>query len=499
MERNTPDGTRTWLSEEFNRPGWHSARVAQELSNEVLNMVLMRYHQYPQAAKLGLLFALLYVRKSDFPRMQVSIHKILAQAKQDTDDWVRTTAHILDKVSENRVDDKRITKLNMDVETCYDAFGTLLNDISNGVKEHGISFHANEYAVMIPEIREECIYGTEVYKSNRPTLKQHFTLRTPSNQTLRAEHRKKVLQALVDKERAEMTSPTSPTKTTPPASAAATPVTGMTRPLPGSSTNIHGPAAKRQAIAPPSQNLFINRGGGPQQGGMRRPPPSRPTAPGAASLFNTRAQARPMAAPAPGASSMFIPSRKGSLGGARPAPVRSVLPITPTSASASSATANQPPTPTTPKGFQKQSRVQMLDFTESNKMLQDNNRNIDEAEKRLKGQREQQKHENALRRQQQREEEAKWKASAKSVKRQRTSTTSTAVGETSQPPSPTHPTSSRSPSQPSSPTLPSDNIAKSPTPTTSSLPPNDANDENYLQDPSRTFKGNPSSSSSMAV
>ena len=76
MERNTPDGICTWLSEEFNRPGWQSTRVAQELSNEVLDMVLMRYDHYHQSAKLGVLFALLYVRKNDLLRMKWTMQKV---------------------------------------------------------------------------------------------------------------------------------------------------------------------------------------------------------------------------------------------------------------------------------------------------------------------------------------------------------------------------------------------------------------------------------------
>ena len=225
---------------------------------------------------------------------------------------------------------------------------------------------------MIDEAREDCIYGTEVYNANKPTLKQHFALKTPVEQTTRAKHRKQALQALVDKERAEMALPVSPTA---PSNVNPTTAAGVVRPLPASSMN-GGPAAKRQAIAPPSQNLFISRGN--QQGGMRRPPPASRPAPGAASLFNTRPNTRPIPTSAPGASSMFIPSRKGSLGAARPAPVRPVIPIP---SSSSAAPSNNPPTPTTPKGFQKQSRVQMLDFTESSKMLQDNNRKKDEAEK----------------------------------------------------------------------------------------------------------------------
>ncbi|KAI7860674.1 hypothetical protein BDC45DRAFT_2402 [Circinella umbellata] len=366
----------------------------------------------------------------------MKMSRFFDRATQDTDDWVQMTAHILQGVPMER-------KLDMNVETWSDSFGILLNDIGNGVKQNGISFHANEYAVMIDEAREDCIYGTEVYNANKPTLKQHFALKTPPQQTTRAKHRKQALQALVDKERAEMVLPISPTT---PGSMNTTTTTapGVTRSLPISSMN-GGPAPKRQAIAPPSQNLFIGRGN------PRRPPlSSRPMAPGANSLFNTRPNTRPIPTSAPGAFSMFIPSRKGSLGAARPAPVRPVIPIP---SSSSAAPSNNPPTPTTPKGFQKQSRVQMLDFTESNQMLQDNNRKKGEAEQRLKDQQEQLKQENALRRQQQREEAAKWKkTNAKPAKRQRTSSVSTSR-ESSDPPSSPSQTTTTPPSNPSSPTL----------------------------------------------
>ncbi|KAI8147515.1 hypothetical protein BJV82DRAFT_349454 [Fennellomyces sp. T-0311] len=287
----------------------------------------------------------------------------------------------------------------MDVQS----FGTLFNDISQVVKSKGISFHARETAVMTEEAREHCIYGTEVYKSDKPTLTHHFNVKTPFNETQATKHRREMFQSLLQREQADRqrssVSPTTPTARAFPSSV--------------------GPSAKRQAVQAPQGGLFV-----PRQRPVR--PPAARAAPGSSSLFNTRPQTRPpMPGAPPGSSSMFIPSRKNSLGAARPPAIRTVVP--PTSASAA---------PTTPKGFQKQSRVQMLDFNESTKMLQDNNRNIDEAEKNLKAQKEQQKHENALRRQAVREEEARWKASARASKRQRTDSVSTSREQSSEPPSP---------------------------------------------------------------
>ncbi|KAI9492465.1 hypothetical protein BDB00DRAFT_828354 [Zychaea mexicana] len=433
MERNTPEGIHAWLSEEFSRPGWQSARVAQEISSEVLDMVLRRYDQYHQSAKVGILFSLLCIRKNDLLRLKPTMQKFFARAVQDTDNWVQTTAHILQDVPTDR-------KLNMNIEEWSASFGTLLTDLCSTVKEKGISFHANEYATMIPEAREDFVYGTDAFKANKPTLKRHFVLKTPPEQTARTKHRKQVLKALVDKERAELaataaTTPVSPT----------TPLmnSGMVRPVPGS---LNGPATKRQALAPPSQNLFINRSqaaaaaaGGPRRTMVGGSQPPRP-APGANSLFNTRPQTRPMGAP--GASSMFIPSRKGSLGGStRPPPVRTVPP----SASIGN-NIGSPVPPTTPKGFQKQSRVQMVDFSESTRMLQDNDRNAKEAKEKEKAEKEAQKQENLLRRQREREENQRFKEKARVAKRQRVTSSTVADANSETPTSPlNHPSASSSP------------------------------------------------------
>ncbi|KAI9308250.1 hypothetical protein BJ944DRAFT_260625 [Cunninghamella echinulata] len=74
-DKSTPDSIRTWLVEEFSAPGWHSSIVAQELSDDVLDIIYTQFGQYDKSTKIGILFSLLYIRKGEFPSMLRNVIK----------------------------------------------------------------------------------------------------------------------------------------------------------------------------------------------------------------------------------------------------------------------------------------------------------------------------------------------------------------------------------------------------------------------------------------
>lgn len=75
-DKSTSETIRTWLMDEFNAPGWHSAVVAQELSEDILDTVSMQFSGYDKATKIGLLFSLLHMRKGELAAKLDNVMKV---------------------------------------------------------------------------------------------------------------------------------------------------------------------------------------------------------------------------------------------------------------------------------------------------------------------------------------------------------------------------------------------------------------------------------------
>lgn len=202
------------------------------------------------------------------------------------------------------------------------------------VKQDGISFHPTEYALLTKEAQPECPYASKVYRSDEPTHDQHFKLNSTAMDKSNAD-RQQLFQELLKKNDAN-------------ARRSMSPPTKMGRP------GVVGP-------------------NGPLQGRPRPPPPT-----GMFRRYPNASQQPPSSmAPKPAAKSLFIPSRarKPSLGSAsnftkmpQGMPNRPPLP--------------SPSADSTPKGFLRQSRVQMIDFNENTSLEKSNAEEINAAKER---------------------------------------------------------------------------------------------------------------------
>jgi hypothetical protein len=62
-DRNTPEGVENWLIQSSTNPWSFPSIVGPELTREILQHICNRWSSYPSNIKLGVLFALLCIRK----------------------------------------------------------------------------------------------------------------------------------------------------------------------------------------------------------------------------------------------------------------------------------------------------------------------------------------------------------------------------------------------------------------------------------------------------
>lgn len=247
------------------------------------------------------------------------------------------------------------------------------------VNSNGFGFHPTEFMAIQTTAQPICPHTNESYKSNEPTLTRHFSLSTVESDLISDTARKNRFDSILQAEN-ELDSPlTSPTTYTP---------TRYSFPTPSGNTNnnnINNPSLgsiltstsaatgnilHRPPTTPTSSSSIYARSGMDNTKIIGRPPPPRP---------------RP--AP-PSGSNLFISkpiTRKPSLGtnDNRPSFLRPSGP----------ARFNRPPLPNNnpqvrpmarqegemPRGFIKQSRVQMLDFNDATTLQENNAKAIDSA------------------------------------------------------------------------------------------------------------------------
>lgn len=70
-DKTTARGIKEWLEEEFGAEGgWRSSQVAQELSEDVVRTIRRDFRGYDRQAKLGVLFSIFQLRRSERQFMQ---------------------------------------------------------------------------------------------------------------------------------------------------------------------------------------------------------------------------------------------------------------------------------------------------------------------------------------------------------------------------------------------------------------------------------------------
>ncbi|KAI8335045.1 hypothetical protein BC941DRAFT_431085 [Chlamydoabsidia padenii] len=371
-DKSTSETIRNWLLDEFNTPGWHSAVVAQELSEDILDTVSMQFTGYDKATKIGILLSLLHIRKGELAIKLDNVTKIIGFASQDQDEWVRLLGDLLYNFPTTK-------RLNLGSNEWSNQAQSTLNNITNTVHEKGLGFHPDEFMMIQQNAWPACHYTNDSYKSNEPTLVKHFQLGNNKDVTISDTERQSRFNALIQAEDDMMAleSPlTSPTYNT----SNRFPIVGSNNNSNSSSINTdnnvtYPMAATGSSTGRPPPALY-NRGSVDGRTNLRPPPPRpRPGASASSSLFIQRPMLRKPSLGSDSNKPSFLrpsgparfnrppPANPSSLY-TNPAPPRSTMPR---------------PEGSIPKGFIKQSRVQMLDFDNATRLQEDNTKAIDTA------------------------------------------------------------------------------------------------------------------------
>ncbi|KAM3582103.1 hypothetical protein VKS41_005533 [Umbelopsis sp. WA50703] len=257
----------------------------------------------------------------------------LERASKDTEEWVVVTAHALKGFPTK-------SGLNFDLESATDKFADALNHISSAMSKHGISFHPKEFAYMDKKRLPACSSASKDFQKLVPTVKQHFKLSKNSTSTISREGRLSQLRAIAKE------SSFSPQQST--------------------TSSLTPPTAAGSAAG--SENIAVKPGAGRGQPGS--------------SLFIQRPGNRvPMRKPSTGSKPSFLRAGNAS----RPNPVStqpraSIQSILSGGANAQTSAEDS----STPKGFIKPSKIQMIDINESAAIQE----NIDKANAEVQAQNE---------------------------------------------------------------------------------------------------------------
>ncbi|ORY95312.1 hypothetical protein BCR43DRAFT_492778 [Syncephalastrum racemosum] len=341
-----------WASQEFGHQDlWCSRRTAQDLSaNFGLRKVREDFHLLNRSEKLGVLLSLVHMRKDDI--YADGIQEILNRASQDDDEWVKFIGVVL---QQPLVDPTTL-------EASSAIWTELLNRVGTIIEEQGQSFRPEEFALLRKEVRDAqytCPVATDTFKSDKLTLKHHFTLKSDQVDHDKQNDRQVRFDAILQRDRQQRNAGKPDMRP------------GLHRRT-SSNPNIAGRAV------PPTMQAPTRYPGQPMQARPTVRPPVRPPV-------------RPASRSTPAASLFIKAPRQRAPSGQGPAAVATGLP--------SFLLPNRPAvqSPTTPTerrpGFQRESRTQMIDFNDASLILEDNNRSRTEAEQNWQAKKEQKKQE----------------------------------------------------------------------------------------------------------
>ncbi|RGB24198.1 hypothetical protein C1646_510636 [Rhizophagus diaphanus] len=169
-DRNTPEGVENWLIQSSTNPWLFPSIVGPELTREILQHICSRWNLYPSNIKLGVLFALLCIRKLLLSSMGNELTAIITNGCNDNDEWVRLVSKMLQNYPSTGTLD-----LNIEQHIPEDAQLGLQN-LMERIQQTGIKFHPTEYAFIDRDISDAfstLSINTEAVRS--PS--SHFTLR----------------------------------------------------------------------------------------------------------------------------------------------------------------------------------------------------------------------------------------------------------------------------------------------------------------------------------
>ncbi|KAF0458376.1 negative elongation factor a-like [Gigaspora margarita] len=234
LDRGTPEGVEAWLIEMSAKPWSFPTAVGPELSQEILQHICNRWDTYTPNIKLGVLFAILSIRKLLVSQMKDELSAIIEKGiREEEDEWVVLISKMLREYPSTAALD-----LNIERHIPIAAQKGLQN-LMNKIRLNGIKFHPVEYAFIDRDICD----SFSTLSLNSSVTSSHFVLRD-SNANSANQIRSMILN--------NMSVPPSPSLTSP------VNVSGFNFPPVGQPQNqaLHGPPSRSNSISS-GQSLFI--------------------------------------------------------------------------------------------------------------------------------------------------------------------------------------------------------------------------------------------------
>ncbi|KAK9712703.1 hypothetical protein K7432_006958 [Basidiobolus ranarum] len=162
-DRKRAESVQEWLGQLLTDP-WISPTIASgEFTNNTLVDIKERWNYYETQIKLGVLFALIGIKKSDLTEMSSGIEELLSCAVEDADEWVRLVAQIFHGFSTTG-------KFNFEPQVFVERCSQPLFALKDSLKNTGVGFHPREFGYLNNGVVKS-LQATEV---TRTTVKMHF-------------------------------------------------------------------------------------------------------------------------------------------------------------------------------------------------------------------------------------------------------------------------------------------------------------------------------------
>ncbi|CAG8799773.1 20511_t:CDS:2, partial [Racocetra persica] len=141
LDRGTPEGVEAWLAEASTKPWSFPTTVGPELSQEILQHIYNHWDTYTPNIKLGVLFAIMSIRKLLVSKMKDELSAIIENGiREQEDEWVVLISKMLR-------DYPNTSALDLNIEQHIPpAAQNGLQNLMNKIRQNGIKFHPVEYA-----------------------------------------------------------------------------------------------------------------------------------------------------------------------------------------------------------------------------------------------------------------------------------------------------------------------------------------------------------------
>ncbi|EFA78324.1 hypothetical protein PPL_08975 [Heterostelium album PN500] len=172
MEHRDVEG---WLTSKLEET-WSSEKLAPILTKDILQFCLLKFTKIDTLIRLKVLFSFLGLRKKQFQDLEMTINMLLQIADEEEDDWLKALAHLLSKVSEEKI------PVNLDLEP----FNSTLKKLSSQMDKDGLpNFFPLEYMYLNTKVLANPIPVVENihFKMKRPITELPVFAKKPSSFT----------------------------------------------------------------------------------------------------------------------------------------------------------------------------------------------------------------------------------------------------------------------------------------------------------------------------